>query len=114
MRNYELILYLSQESQAANGLSGAAAIVQEHGGIISKEDMQRDHVGIVRFTMQPEKIADLKQSLAGFRHMLLVKPQRKIKEMPTIAKPALAAAEEPVEKVEIGEIDKKLEEIFKE
>ena len=131
MKNYELTLIVTEEDV----LSRIGAKVQESDGIVSKEEMKGNNVAVIVFTMQPEKLEQLQAVLkedAGIkRHMLLVKPQRKVRKVPsitpTIQTPApvpsgLPAARLPDgqgeagagEKVEIGEIDKKLAEIFKE
>ncbi|MCH7552036.1 hypothetical protein IIB49_01450 [Patescibacteria group bacterium] len=117
MKNYELTLIVSAEDV----LSRIGAKVQESDGIVSKEEMKGNNVAIIVFTMQPEKLEQLQAILkedAGIkRHMLLVKPQRKMRKMPSmtpIIQTSTSDTPEAQQKVEIGEIDKKLEEIFKE
>lgn len=117
MKNYELTLVVS----AKDVLSRIGAKVQESDGIVSKEEMKGNNVAVIVFTMQPEKLEQLgvvlKEDAGIKRHMLLVKPQRKVQKVPSITPtiqtptPVTSGAEE---KVEIGEIDKKLKEIFKE
>ena len=117
MKNYELTLVVS----AKDVLSRIGAKVQESDGIVSKEEMKGNNVAVIVFTMQPEKLEQLgvvlKEDAGIKRHMLLVKPQRKMQKVPSIIPtiqtptPVTSRAEE---KIEIGEIDKKLKEIFKE
>ena len=123
MKNYELTLIVSSDDV----LSRIGPKIQESDGIISKEEMKSNTVAVIVFTMQPEKLEQLQTILkedAGVeRHMLLVKPRRKVQKVPTITptiQTTISATSDlpPVTgtegKIEIGEIDKKLEEIFKE
>jgi len=124
MKNYELTLITSSKDT----LSRIGAKVQESDGIVSKEEMRGPTIAVIVFTMQPEKLeqlqAVLKEDEGVERYMLLIKPQRKVQKAPSIAPtaqtpvsgaPSLPAGEEKIEeKIKIGEIDKKLEEIFKE
>lgn len=117
MKNYELTLIVSSEEV----LSRIGAKVQEADGIVSKEEMKHNNVAIIVFSIQPEKLEQLqtilKEDTDITRYMLLVKPRRKVQKVPTMA-PTMQTptSDTPAvgEKMEIGEIDKKLEEIFKE
>jgi len=117
MKNYELTLIVSSEDV----LSRIGAKIQESDGIISKEEMKSNTVAIIVFSMQPEKLEQLgtvlKEDAGIERYMLLVKPQRKMQKMPSITpvmQTSTSDTPEIEQKMEIGEIDKKLEEIFKE
>ena len=138
MKNYELTLIVS----AQDTLSRIVTKIQESDGIVSKEGMKENNVAIIVFSMQPEKLeqfqAILKEDADVKRYMLIVKPQRKAQKVPSIVPttqtpvsitPDLSAARLPSlsgrqadgqgkagaeGKMELGEIDKKLEEIFKE
>ena len=117
MKNYELTLIVSSEDT----LSRIGAKVQESDGIVSKEEMKDNNVAIIVFSMQPEKLEQLgtvlKEDEGIERYMLLVKPQRKLQKVPSttpVMQTSTSDTLETEQKVEIGEIDKKLEEIFKE
>ena len=137
MRNYELTLLLkaSVDESSLQGLLGEiASMLQDEGALIITQDIKgkrallapvKKHseaqLAVIKFTMDPQKIesmdTNLKNKESILRFALLTYTPQKAKER-LIAKPVATPAiakEEPaeVEKVEIGDIDKKLEEIFK-
>lgn len=143
MRNYELTLILNpaiSEEAVNDAVQKLISQIQEDGGILNKEEIQgkrRFHglvgkaadgyLAVVSFVMQPERLPNIEKILKEdhiLRHLLVSKPTRKVGEVPSIAQkspsqPRISLAKdgkagEAQEKVEIEDIDKKLEEIFKE
>ena len=132
MRNYELSALLSAEKAGDNPSAftqKCTAFLQEHQGEVKKEEIlgkrlfykenkAEDAVLVcVVFSLPPETTHELRTWLKSqpeiFRFLLLevsLKPRR---ERP---RPVLAEIKPQTEekKAEMGEIDKKLEEIFKE
>jgi len=133
MRNYELTLIVSPEISegAVNDVIGKVTTqIQEEGGIISKEEVLErrklpsfiqkhpsGYLTLVNFSIQPEQLTGVEKTIKEekqiLRHMLLFKPV-KVREIPTITTkipaPKTTGSEE---KMDIEDIDKKLEEIFK-
>ena len=133
MRNYELTLIVSPEISegAVNDIIGKVTTqIQEEGGIISKEEVlgrrklpsfiqkhPSGYLTLVSFSMQPEQLTGVEKTIKEekqiLRHMLLSKPL-KVREIPTITtKTPTTKTAESEEKINIEDIDKKLEEIFK-
>ncbi|MBI1971599.1 MAG: 30S ribosomal protein S6 [Candidatus Wildermuthbacteria bacterium] len=132
MKSYQLTLLLSpvlNEEELAQTIQKATSVVQELGGIIEKQDMPKRialgasiqkqgeaHVCTVSFAVEEQSIPQLQQSLKRVPALLrcMVQEAKKIaaKRVPAMHKMAPARPiEEP--KVAPEEIDKKLEEIFK-
>ena len=135
MRNYELTLLLKIDlttSQLQEFLGEIASMLQDEGALIISQDSKgrrtlpshiqkhsEAELAVVKFTLDPQKLLGVNKNLKDkesiLRFALLTYMPQKAKE-PTIAKTvATPVAHKPTEeeKVEIGEIDKKLEEIFK-
>ncbi|MCH7828619.1 30S ribosomal protein S6 [Patescibacteria group bacterium] len=135
MRNYELTLLLKvglMESELQELLGGIASMLQDEGALIISQDSKgrralpalvKKHseaeLTVVKFALDPQKLKGVEKSLRAkesiLRFALLSYIPQKAKER-TIAKTvATSITHEPTEeeKVEIGDIDKKLEEIFK-
>ena len=133
MRNYELTLIVSPEISegAVDDIIGKVTTqIQEEGGIISKEEVlgrrklpsfiqkhPSGYLTLVSFSMQPEQLTGVEKTIKEekqiLRHMLLSKPL-KVREIPTITtKTPTTKTAESEEKINIEDIDKKLEEIFK-
>jgi len=135
MRNYELTLLLKTdltESELQELMGEIASMLQDKGALIMGQDNKgkralgapvKKHseaiLVVVKFVLDPQKIEGVEKNLRNkesiLRFVLLSYLPQKAKER-TIAKTATApitqeATEE--KKVEIGDIDKKLEEIFK-
>ena len=135
MRNYELTLLLKaglMESELQELLGEVASMLQDEGALIMSQDSKgrralpapvKKHseaeLAVVRFVLDPQKLEGVGKSLRAKESILRFAllsyiPQRAQKR--TIAKTiATPITREPTEeeKVEIGDIDKKLEEIFK-
>ena len=135
MRNYELTLLLKadlMESELQELLGEIASILQDEGALIMSQDSKgkralpaslKKHseaeLAVVKFALDPQKLGGVEKSLKAkeniLRFTLLSYLPKKAKERTiaqTIATPAIREPTEE-EKVEIGDIDKKLEEIFK-
>ena len=131
------------ESELQTLLGEIASVLQDAGALIISQDSkgkrsliapiqkhQEAELAVIRFTLDAQKIEDVEKELRArediLRFMLLSYTPKKAQER-TIAQPptttAAAAATAPTtppaqeateeEKVELGDIDKKLEEIFK-
>jgi len=135
MRNYELTLLLKadlMESELQELLGEIAFILQDEGALIMSQDSKgrralpvplKKHseaeLAVVKFALDPQKLESVGKNLRTkeniLRFTLLFYAPQRAKER-TIAKTiATPIIHEPTEeeKVEIGDIDKKLEEIFK-
>ena len=135
MRNYELTLLLKvdlSESELQELLGEVASMLQDEGALIMSQEgkgkrslispiqkHQEAELAVLKFTVDPQKLVNVEKNLKAkeniLRFALLSYIPRKAKER-TIAKAiATPATHEPTEeeKVELGDIDKKLEEIFK-
>lgn len=135
MRNYELTLLFkadAAEGRAQGLLAEIASMLQDHGAIVISQDAKGKRalpvpiqkqtaaeLAVLRFNLDPAKVEDVEKNLktkdALVRFTLLSYLPRKAREL-SIARPAAAplsrqAQEE--QKVELQDIDKKLEEIFK-
>tara|TARA_Y100000310_G_scaffold339501_1_gene432357 strand:+ start:920 stop:1339 length:420 start_codon:yes stop_codon:yes gene_type:complete len=136
MRNYELTLLLKadlNESELQELLGQIIALLQDEGALIMNQEskgkrslvspIQRNReaeLAVVKFSLDPQKLGGIEKNLKAkesiLRFALLSYLPRKAKERTmakAIATPAQKEATEE-EKVELGDIDKKLEEIFKE
>jgi len=135
MRNYELTLLLKtdlSESELQELLGEIASMLQDEGALIMGQDNRgkrhlptfiKKHseaeLAILKFTLDPQKLERIQKGLRAkdsiLRFALLSYIPKKAKES-TISKAVVTPiTREPTEekKVEIGDIDKKLEEIFK-
>jgi len=133
MKNYELTLIVSPEVSegTVNDVIGKVTTqIQGEGGIISKEEVlgrrrlpsfiqkhPDGYLTLVSFSIQPEQLLSIEKTIKEekqiLRHMLLSKPV-KVREIPTITtKTPVAKTAGLQEKMDIEEIDKKLEEILK-
>ena len=133
MRNYELTLIVSpevSEGEINDVIGKITTQIQEEGGIIRKEEVQGKrklpsfiqkhpdgYLILVSFSMQPEQLAGVEKTIKEekqiLRHMLLSKPM-KVREIPTITtKTPTTKTAESEEKMDIKDIDRKIEEIFK-
>jgi len=135
MRNYELTLILKAnlgESELQGLLGEIASMLQDEGALIMTQDSKgkrsllapiKKHseaeLAVIKFTLDPQKIENVNKNLKEkknvLRFTLLSYTPQKAKErtMPkTLAAPVVKETTEE-EKVELGDIDKKLEEIFK-
>ena len=136
MRNYELTLLLKadlMESELQELLGETSSMLQDEGALIINQDIKGRRVlpalvqkhseaelAVIKFTLDPQKLVGVQKNLKAkeniLRFTLLSYLPKKAKE-PTIAKiTATSVTHEPTEeeKVELEDIDKKLEEIFKE
>jgi len=135
MRNYELTLLLKadlRESELQKLLGEIASMLQDEGALITSQDSKgrrtlpalvKKHseaeLAVVKFALDPQKLVGIEKSLRAkeniLRFALLSYIPQKAKERTiakTVATPAVKETTEE-QKVEIGDIDKKLEEIFK-
>ena len=135
MRNYELTLLLKTdltESELQELTGEIASMLQDEGALmISQNNKGKRALGapvkkhseamlvVLKFVLDPQKLEGVEKNLRNkesiLRFALLSYLPKKAKEH-TIAKTAAAPITQgptEEEKVEIGDIDKKLEEIFK-
>jgi len=135
MRNYELTLLLKadlSESELQELLGEVVSMLQDAGALIMSQDAKgkrrlpapvqkhsEAELAVVKFVLDPQKLEGIEKNLRAkeniLRFTLLCYIPQKARER-TIAKTfATPITREPTEeeKVEIGDIDKKLEEIFK-
>lgn len=132
MNNYQLTILITPEVQedSLNAVLGKIGdTVQKTGGIIAQQEIQKritlaypikqQHEAfqaIVRFAIDPRQVEALQKTVQSqkevLRCMLSIARIQKV-EVPTLAKAAPKPTAEE-EKMSIEDIDKKLEEIFKE
>ena len=135
MRNYELTLLLKTdltESELQELMGETASMLQDEGALmISQNNKGKRALGapvkkhseailaVIKFVLDPQKLAGVEKNLRSkesiLRFTLLSYLPKKAKErtiVKTVAAPITQGSTEE-EKVEIGDIDKKLEEIFK-
>ena len=141
MRNYELTLIFDASlgtEQLTQALEGVVVFLQGKGGIMLSQDVKgkkallapiKKHkegiLAMLKFTMDASHMQDLekylKENAQVLRSLCLISISRKVKYktphlVPSLASvlPALGKQEETAtQKIDLGEIDKKLEEIFK-
>ncbi|MCH8048964.1 30S ribosomal protein S6 [Patescibacteria group bacterium] len=135
MRNYELTLLLKadlMESELQGLLGEIASMLQDESALIISQDSKgkrallapvnkhsEAQLAVIKFTADPQKIESINKNLKTkenvLRFTLLSYIPQRAKERIIAKTPAAPAAKETTEekKVEIGDIDKKLEEIFK-
>ncbi|MDO8577393.1 MAG: 30S ribosomal protein S6 [Candidatus Wildermuthbacteria bacterium] len=131
MNTYQLTTLVNPEVQedSLNAVFGKIAeAVQKLGGIVEQQDMRKKiqlaypiqkqreaYRGLLTFAMDPKEVEAFQKLVKGqkeiLRFLLIVAPKIKV-EIPTLAKASAKPVEE--EKMSIEDIDKKLEEIFKE
>jgi ribosomal protein S6 len=138
MRNYELTLLLGAtltEAELQAALGETAGILQDQGALIMTQGVvgkrflpaavkkhQEVHLVLFRFNLDPGKVEVLEKNLRDnqriLRHSLLSYLPKKTKE-PVMAKAAPLLDSQQTEpqteesKADLKDIDKKLEEIFK-
>ncbi len=140
MRNYELTLVFSgglTSEQCIQTLEGIVSFIQGKGGILLNQEIRgkrallspiktqkEGNLAELKFTIDPLNIGEvekyLKEDQKVLRFLCLVSVSRKTKEktphlVPSIGYPAMpqASTEEATRSIDLGDIDKKLEEIFK-
>ena len=133
MTNYELTYLISpeiSEEQIETISKGLVSYIEEQGGVLSGiqgkplkkflghpiEDHIMAFVGTLKFSLAPEKTKSLEEKLKQekqiLRNMLIAKPAKERLNFRKIRKkftPGIAKKQ----KVELKEIDKKIEEILK-
>ncbi|MDP4007248.1 MAG: 30S ribosomal protein S6 [bacterium] len=135
MRNYELSLLLKTdmaESELQTLLGDVMSMLQDAGALLlgqeskgkrplrtSIKKQQEAELAVLKFTLDPAKLGDVEQNLRTkeniLRFMMLSYLPRKARErtlLKTVSAPLIQETTEE-QKVEIEDIDKKLEEIFK-
>jgi ribosomal protein S6 len=134
MRNYELTLLLKTdltESELQEFLGEVASVLQDSGALIMSQDtkgkrrlpaaVKKQHeaeLAVLKFALDPSKLGNVESNLKTkeniLRFSLLSYTPKKAQER-VIAKVAAPLSQEATEeeKVELEDIDKKLEEIFK-
>tara|TARA_Y100000310_G_scaffold345762_1_gene469556 strand:+ start:7911 stop:8330 length:420 start_codon:yes stop_codon:yes gene_type:complete len=135
MKNYELTILLSPvltQEQLQETFQQLTTSLQNQGAIVMSQDLkgrrsllspikgnQEATLAVIKFTLDPVKLEQLKTSLnkqdSILRLMLLSWTPRKTEQkiMPQPQTMPQQTPEPEAEKVEVGDIDKKLEEIFK-
>lgn len=139
MRNYELTLVFSGDlraEQLTQALEGIVSFIQGKGGILLNQEIRgkrallspiktqkEGNLAALKFTIDPSHKEELEKHLKEdskiLRFLCLVSVSRKAKGKiphltPSIAYPAAPqAAIEETKGIDLGDIDKKLEEIFK-
>ena len=139
MKNYELIYLISpniSDEEKTALAQGIASLIKEQEGVLEKQkDMVKKklgypinkqtmaHIGVLNFSLPPQKIENLKNNLkekkGALRFMLVSKKtsRAKIKKRTAFKKPSKTFVKDekkPKEKVELKEVEKKLEEILNE
>lgn len=121
MRNYELTLVFSDEAQEEKLqelLGEIAGFVQGKGGLLGRQQVRREGkapIGVLSCTLLAETLPEIEKLLKAKKEVvrfMLAKAVSYAQETPVLTKPMAQVSEEP--KVAIEDIDKKLEEIFKE
>ena len=136
MKHYELTYLISSdllEEETKSFSEKVVLLIQEAEGIIKNKSIplrgklaypikkqEEAYLAVLNFQLNPEKLTDLEKKLKSeeqiLRYLLLVKkPAREMKRFArktTIEKPVSAQSQE--KKVELKEIEKKLEEILNE
>ena len=132
MKNYELTYLISSDvsgEELKNLSEKIKSFVQKEEGAIKKttessktklgyqiKEKGEAFLSILNFSFQPEKIADLEKKLKAenqiLRYMILNKDLSEKTLYPKRTRPELKTKES--KKVELKEIDKKIEEILKE
>jgi ribosomal protein S6 len=129
MKYYELTYLISpdlSEREALDFQEKIISLIQEGGGALGevKEPVKKKmaYLATLNFHLEPEKLESLEKKLKAegqiLRHMILTKPKQ-VKEThllgkkPAAQKPAKKTPK-PEAKVELKEIEKKLEEILDE
>lgn len=141
MRNYELTIIFTADlkaEQLTQAQEDVTSFIQGKGGILLSQDTKgkkallapiKSHkegiVATLKFTMDASHMQDLekylKENAKILRSLCLISISRKIKYKtphlaPSFASTPLAPREQEetgTQKIDLGEIDKKLEEIFK-
>ena len=133
MINYELTYLISpekSEEQIQEASQGIVSYIEEQGGVLSGiqdkplkkilghpiENHTMAFVGTLKFSLSPDKIKlleeKLKQDKQIIRNMLITKPQKEKLNFRKIRKKFIPNnSKKP--KIELKEIDKKIEEILK-
>lgn len=136
MKNYELTYLISSELQEeeAKQLQGKIiSFMQEDEGILVKENwpfrkklaypvkkQSQAYLAVLEFQLEPEKLANLEKKLKLenqiLRYLMLFKPPVKKTEITSLTRKSIVITEklEKEKKVELKEIEKKLEEILNE
>jgi small subunit ribosomal protein S6 len=133
MNNYELTYLISpeiSEEQIQAVSQGIVSYIEEQGGVLSGvqnrplkkflghpiEDNTMAFVGTLLFSLAPEKTKSLEEKLKQekqiLRIMLITKPEKEKLNFRKIRK-KFAPSNAKKQKVELKEIDKKIEEILK-
>lgn len=140
MRNYELTLVFSADlktEQLTQALEGIISLIQSQGGILLNQEIRgkkallapiktqkEGKLAALKFTIDPSHIEEvekyLKEDRKILRFLCVVSVSRKVKEKtphlaPQIVYPAMPKehTQEETKGIDLGDIDKKLEEIFK-
>jgi small subunit ribosomal protein S6 len=133
MKNYELTCLISpdlSEEELNITKEKIVSLVQQEGGVLGEtaspqkralaqpiKKKNSAYLIIINFQLNPEKIENLENKLKNegniLRYLLAIKPS--IKEVAPVFRKSVKAKvvkKKPVEKVELKEIEKKLEEIL--
>lgn len=141
MRNYELTLILSgglKLEQLTQALEAIVSFIQDKGGILLNQEIRgkrallapiktqkEGNLASLTFTIDPSHMAELEKQLKEnqkiLRFLCAVTVSRKTKEKTPHLAPSLGSlppmprehVEEETRGIDLGDIDKKLEEIFK-
>lgn len=140
MRNYELTLVFSGDlktEQLTQALEEIISFIQDKGGILLNQEIRgkrallapikaqkEGNLAVVKFTIDPSHKEELgkylKEDSKILRFLCIVSVSRKAKQKtphltPSIAYPAMPKeqVQEETKSIDLGDIDKKLEEIFK-
>ena len=135
MPNYEWTLLLDpalEEEHARQQLSSLASIVQEEGGIVQSQEIlgrralahtlqkrQEAYLGRIEGILAQDRVESVGKKLQGIpslmRFMLTLKPKaQSVSQLRRFSRPTLRPAELPREKMDVQEIDKKIEELLQE
>ncbi|MBL7142189.1 MAG: 30S ribosomal protein S6 [Candidatus Pacebacteria bacterium] len=132
MKNYELTYLISSEiseTETQQLQAQVVSLIQTEGGIILEEKMpfgrklaypvkkqSQAYLSCLVFQLEPEKLKDLEKKLKEInqilRYLLLVKYPAKKQKATAFAKKPKPLKTEKEKKVDIKEIEKKLDEIL--
>lgn len=134
MTNYELTYLISpelSEEQMQTISQGVISYIEEQGGVLSGvqgkplkkflghpiEDHTMAYVGTLKFSLPSEKTKSLEEKLKQekqiLRIMLITKPEKEKLNFRKIRKKFVPSNVVKKQKIELKEIDKKIEEILK-
>jgi len=134
MKAYELTCLISSElseEEAKNFQEKIVSLIQEEGGVLVEgklpfkkklaypvKKQSQAYLAVINFQLLPEKLADLEKKIKAenqvLRYLVLVKPPVRETKITRVFKRPEIEKPKKEKKVELKEIEKKLEEILNE